>query len=77
MTMDKLHKGLTELCFAINYCTTISVWEAGDTAGKGPGKGGSRTRNRKGYQDQDGIGDRMTSDQTIGNQMIAKFYSYR
>ena len=26
---------------AINYCATISVWEAGNTAGKGPGKGGS------------------------------------
>ena len=28
-------------CFASNYCATIGVWEAGDTAGKGPGKGGS------------------------------------
>ena len=26
-TMDKLHMALTELCYAINYCTTISVWE--------------------------------------------------
>ncbi|XP_063219756.1 membrane-associated protein Hem [Bacillus rossius redtenbacheri] len=26
-TMDKLHMALTELCFAINYCSTISVWE--------------------------------------------------
>lgn len=26
-TMDKLHMALTELCFAINYCTTVSVWE--------------------------------------------------
>ena len=26
-TMDKLHMALTELCFAINYCATISVWE--------------------------------------------------
>merc|ERR1719507_2628080 len=26
-TMDKLHMALTELCFAINYCVTISVWE--------------------------------------------------
>ena len=25
--MDKLHMALTELCFAINYCATISVWE--------------------------------------------------
>ena len=25
--MDKLHMALTELCYAINYCTTISVWE--------------------------------------------------
>ena len=50
-TMDKLHMALTELCFAINYDATVSVWEAGDTAGKGPGKGGSRTRNRTGRQD--------------------------
>ncbi|XP_065218570.1 membrane-associated protein Hem isoform X1 [Planococcus citri] len=26
-TMDKLHMALTELCYALNYCTTISVWE--------------------------------------------------
>lgn len=26
-TMDKLHMALTELCFAINYCPTIHVWE--------------------------------------------------
>lgn len=26
-TMDKLHMALTELCFAINYCQTINVWE--------------------------------------------------
>ncbi|GAB6026086.1 hypothetical protein CHUAL_012289 [Chamberlinius hualienensis] len=26
-TMDKLHMALTELCFAINYCSTIHVWE--------------------------------------------------
>lgn len=26
-TMDKLHMALTELCFAINYCSTINVWE--------------------------------------------------
>ena len=26
-TMDKLHMALTELCYANNYCTTISVWE--------------------------------------------------
>lgn len=26
-TMDKLHMALTELCFAINYCPTINVWE--------------------------------------------------
>jgi NCK-associated protein 1 len=26
-TMDKLHMALTELCFAINYCNTIHVWE--------------------------------------------------
>lgn len=25
--MDKLHMALTELCFAINYCPSISVWE--------------------------------------------------
>ena len=49
-TMDKLHMGLTELCFAINYCATISVWEAGDTAGKGPGKGGSRNQATTGDQ---------------------------
>lgn len=27
--MDKLHMALTELCFAINYCSVISVWEHG------------------------------------------------
>ncbi|KAL5007330.1 hypothetical protein ScPMuIL_016136 [Solemya velum] len=27
--MDKLHMALTELCFAINYCTVIQVWEHG------------------------------------------------
>lgn len=26
-TMDKLHMALTELCFAINYCPTVNVWE--------------------------------------------------
>ncbi|KAK7078914.1 Nck-associated protein 1, partial [Halocaridina rubra] len=26
-TMDKLHMALTELCFAINYCGQIQVWE--------------------------------------------------
>ncbi|CAG7822378.1 unnamed protein product [Allacma fusca] len=26
-TMDKLHMALTELCYAINYCPSISVWE--------------------------------------------------
>ncbi|XP_039297547.1 membrane-associated protein Hem isoform X2 [Nilaparvata lugens] len=26
-TMDKLHMALTELCFALNYCSTINVWE--------------------------------------------------
>jgi len=26
-TMDKLHMALTELCFAINYCSIINVWE--------------------------------------------------
>uniref|UniRef100_A0A0V0G7U7 Putative membrane-associated hematopoietic protein n=1 Tax=Triatoma dimidiata TaxID=72491 RepID=A0A0V0G7U7_TRIDM len=26
-TMDKLHMALTELCFALNYCATINVWE--------------------------------------------------
>lgn len=26
-TMDKLHMALTELCFAINHCSTIHVWE--------------------------------------------------
>ena len=25
--MDKLHMALTELCYAINYCPQISVWE--------------------------------------------------
>lgn len=25
--MDKLHMALTELCFAINYCSTIEVWD--------------------------------------------------
>jgi len=26
-TMDKLHMALTELCYAINFCSTINVWE--------------------------------------------------
>jgi NCK-associated protein 1 len=26
-TMDKLHMALTELCFSINYTSTINVWE--------------------------------------------------
>lgn len=26
-TMDKLHMALTELCYAINYASTINVWE--------------------------------------------------
>ncbi|CAG0916090.1 unnamed protein product [Notodromas monacha] len=26
-TMDKLHMALTELCFSINYCPSICVWE--------------------------------------------------
>ncbi|KAG1685800.1 Membrane-associated protein Hem [Nymphon striatum] len=26
-TMDKLHMALTELCYAINYCSQINVWE--------------------------------------------------
>lgn len=26
-TMDKLHMALTELCYAINYCATVNVWE--------------------------------------------------
>ncbi len=26
-TMDKLHMALTELCYSINYSTTINVWE--------------------------------------------------
>ncbi|XP_065349568.1 membrane-associated protein Hem [Cloeon dipterum] len=26
-TMDKLHMALTELCYAINFCSTIHVWE--------------------------------------------------
>jgi len=26
-TMDKLHQALTELCFAINYCPSIHIWE--------------------------------------------------
>lgn len=25
--MDKLHMALTELCYALNYCSTINVWE--------------------------------------------------
>jgi len=28
-SMDKLHMALTELCFAINYCSVITVWEHG------------------------------------------------
>ena len=27
--MDKLHMALTELCYAINYCSVITVWEHG------------------------------------------------
>jgi Membrane-associated apoptosis protein len=27
--MDKLHMALTELCFGINYCTVITVWDHG------------------------------------------------
>ncbi|XKL65966.1 hypothetical protein PGB90_009386 [Kerria lacca] len=26
-TMDKLHMALTELCYALNYCSTVTVWE--------------------------------------------------
>ncbi|CAG0885765.1 unnamed protein product [Darwinula stevensoni] len=26
-TMDKMHMALTELCFALNYCPTITVWD--------------------------------------------------
>lgn len=26
-TMDKLHMALTELCFAINYCQIVNVWD--------------------------------------------------
>jgi len=26
-SMDKLHMALSELCFAINYCPSVSVWE--------------------------------------------------
>ena len=25
--MDKLHMALTELCYAINYCPTVTVWD--------------------------------------------------
>lgn len=25
--MDKLHQALTELCYAINYCPSIHIWE--------------------------------------------------
>ncbi|KAK0068424.1 membrane-associated protein Hem-like isoform X3 [Biomphalaria pfeifferi] len=27
--MDKLHMALTDLCYAINYCTVINVWDHG------------------------------------------------
>lgn len=27
--MDKLHMALTELCYAINHCNVIQVWEHG------------------------------------------------
>ena len=27
--IDKLHMALTELCYAINYCSVITVWEHG------------------------------------------------
>ncbi|XP_003739913.2 membrane-associated protein Hem [Galendromus occidentalis] len=26
-TMDKLHMALTEVCYAINYCPTMTIWE--------------------------------------------------
>ena len=29
LRMDKLHMALTELCYAINYCSVITVWEHG------------------------------------------------
>ena len=38
---DKLHRALTELYVIMNYGATTSIWETGDTAGKGPVKGGS------------------------------------
>ena len=41
-TKDRLHKALTELGNANNHGGTRSGGEAGDTAGKGLGKGGSR-----------------------------------
>ena len=25
--MDKLHMALTEVCYAINYCPTMTIWE--------------------------------------------------
>jgi NCK-associated protein 1 len=27
--LDKLHMALTELCYAINYCSVITIWEHG------------------------------------------------
>ena len=57
--------GLLELCFAINYCATIGVKKAGNTAGKGPGKGGSSTVGK-------GPGKGGSRSQTTtGDQMIA------
>ena len=56
---------LSLLCFAINYCATISVREAENTAGKGSGKGGSNTAGK-------GPGKGGSRSQTTtGDQMIA------
>ena len=55
---------LSLLCFAINYCATISVREAENTAGKGSGKGGSNTAG-KGPGKGGSRSQEMTGDKTL------------
>ena len=66
--LDKMNTKTSDLslfCCAINYGATISVREAGNTAGKGPGKGGSSTAGK-------GPGKGGSRSQTTtGDQMIA------
>jgi hypothetical protein len=55
---------LSLLCFAINYCATIRVREAENTAGKGSGKGGSNTAG-KGPGKGGSRSQEMTGDKTL------------